>query len=153
MFDLFRRLMLAIQKTFNNFDPSVKTRFSDEESLSKNPPIFIIGSPRAGSTLLFQVLSGQFQLSYISNIMAAFPSLMVRLLQFFPSAARGYTGEIKESRYGYIPGIFSPNESGKILAKWLEDSQDPNHDIYVRRTFAAITNLSGCPMVFKIKTG
>jgi hypothetical protein len=148
-FSLFRRLVLAVQNRFNNFDPSIMSGLYDENSLVTDPPIFIIGSPRAGSTLLFQILCSQFRLSYISNIMAIIPSWMVRLTKYMPALASGYTGQIKESRYGYIPGLMSPNESGKILAKWLDVGQDPDHDLYVRRTFAAITALTGSPIVLK----
>ena len=149
MFNQFRSLALAIQEKFNKFDPSVKSRFVDDNILNSHPPIFIIGSPRAGSTLLFQVLCSQFQLSYISNIMAAFPSMMIRMLRYVPSVATGYTGQIRMSKYGYVPGLVSPNESGKILAKWFEKSPNPDHDKYIRNTFAAITGLSGAPVVLK----
>ena len=37
-----------------------------------NPPIFIIGAPRSGSTLLYQVLINNFKLSYIPNISSIF---------------------------------------------------------------------------------
>ena len=148
MNNTIRRFMLAIQRRFNKFDPNVRGH-SYEENLGDDPPIFIVGSPRAGSTLLFQILCGQFQLSYISNIMAAFPSWMVRLVRWLPRSATGYSGDIRESRYGYVPGLLSPNESGKILAKWLEKSPDPDHALFVKRTFGAITKYSGCPMLIK----
>ena len=144
----FRHFVLAVQRAFNDFDPKIKEH-SYEESLKDDPPIFIVGSPRAGSTMLFQILCGQFQLSYISNIMAAFPSWMVRFVSWLPRTATGYRGDIRESRYGYVPGLLSPNESGKILARWLEPSQDPDHQIFVKRTFGAITKFSGCPMLMK----
>ena len=38
-----------------------------DEGIKKYPPVFIIGAPRCGSTLLYKVLTEQFKFSYFSN--------------------------------------------------------------------------------------
>jgi len=143
-----KSIILAIQKKFNRFDSSVKNPRYLEKPMS-NPPIFIIGPPRSGSTLLLQWMIAQFEISYISNLLALFPSQMVKLCRIIPKAANGCQKEISRSEFGYISGLFSPNEAGVIMQKWFEDSTLDIEKKYVRRTIAEISSITDRPVLIK----
>jgi hypothetical protein len=149
MANRFRTLALSIQKQFNDYDGTMK-RLGDETTLREKPPIFIVGSPRTGSTLLYQVLLSQFRLSYISNIMALMPAHMLKMARLYPKVATGFVGAYKENNYGYVPGLTSPNEAGKILKKWFEDlAQDEQHRQDIRQTVSTVTKLTDAVFLMK----
>ncbi len=76
------------------------------------PPVFIIGAPRSGSTLLYQILVEAFDVGYLSNLHCRFyggPSFIERWI--FPRLARpipDYT-----SSHGRIRGRTAPSECGE----------------------------------------
>lgn len=143
-----RSIILAIQEKFNRFDSSVKNPRYCEKPMN-NPPIFIIGPPRSGSTMLFQWLIIQFELSYISNLLALFPSQMVKLCRIIPKVANGRRKEISRSEFGYVPGIIGPNEAGGIMRKWFEDSNLNIENKYIRRTITEISSITNSPLLIK----
>lgn len=146
-----REIILGVQHLFNGFDSLVKKPL-DSSILEDKPPIFLVGAPRVGSTLVFQVMLGQMRLAYISNIMALFPSVMVKMCKLSKRVACGYSGNIRESEYGYVPGLFSPNEAGKIVRKWFDKAESEQKREYVRRTFCLISSITGCPIFMKNPT-
>lgn len=80
--------------------------------------IFIIGPPRVGSTLLYQILVASNIFDYINNFehaMYKYPALgcylSVNLLNnYVPSF---------QSFYGYEKGLVSPSEANSFWSKWL----------------------------------
>jgi hypothetical protein len=142
-----RQIALSVQRLFNGFDPLVRKAAMD--SAWSRPPIFIVGAPRTGSTALFQLMLRSFQLAYISNAMALLPRFMVRLCRRYPRAASGYDGVIRESRFGYVPGLFSPNEAGKILRRWFDQDDLQQEAAYIRRTLQLIGEYTGAPLLTK----
>jgi len=144
---VFQRLALGIQRVFNNYD-SASFQYNAKEWTS-HFPIIIVGSPRTGSTLLYQSLLSQFELSYISNIMALFPAIMVKMAKLYPQVAMGYADEIRENEYGYVPGLTSPNEIGKILRKWMVDAETEFGTQRVRQAIMAISDITNRPMIMK----
>jgi hypothetical protein len=142
-----RQIVLRIQRLFNEFDPLVTETATG--AMPAYPPIFIVGAPRTGSTALFQVMLRSFRLAYISNAMALFPRFMVRLCRAYPRAASGYDGIIRESRSGYVPGLLSPNEAGKILRRWFDKGSLEQEVNYIRRTFELISEFTRAPTLFK----
>lgn len=148
MFNMFRSTALAVQRQFNHYDSAIHQDLQ-ESTLKQHPPVFIVGSPRTGSTLLYQMLLSQFRLSYISNSMALLPAHMIKLAKIYPKAASGFVGAYKENKYGYVAGLFSPNEAGKILGKWFDDISANQHQAEVRRTVMALTEATGAPFILK----
>lgn len=82
--------------------------------------VFVVGPPRSGTTLLFELLVTRYQFSYFSN-------LAHRLYQT-PAAAtflgrpliHRWRGEFR-SEFGHIPGWGSPCEAGWIWQRWLRN--------------------------------
>jgi hypothetical protein len=129
----------------------------DLERRIEPPPIFIIGAPRTGSTLLYQTLTNCYQVSYISNL----ASLFVRSLwigeRLHRAFYRGTPHNCFTSIYGKTQGLNSPSECGKFWYRWFPKDRhfvtpadvDPAGLGRLRQTMAAITADGGVPMVFK----
>lgn len=89
-----------------------------KEVLDEYPPVFIIGPPRSGTTMLFQLLAQSINCVYINNLMALLPCWMVALSKVGNMQSKDF----KESDFGFVPGILSPNEAGPIFRYWFEDN-------------------------------
>lgn len=90
-----------------------------DEGIKRYPPIFIIGAPRCGSTLLYKVLTERFKFSYFSNFTAKFyktPICGTLLQKIFGIRAR--TGDYSFN-YGQVEGLGSPNECGEFWYRWF----------------------------------
>ncbi len=81
-------------------------------------PIFIVGAPRCGSTLLYQVLVETETFGYLSNFHCLFhggPSFVHRLSRFLARRRRtGYS-----SRYGRVRGLGAPAECGEFWYRFF----------------------------------
>lgn len=119
-------------------------------------PIFIIGAPRSGSTLLSQVLISAFDLGYFSNLHAYFfgaPDIPQKLL----GRVIRYKGERFESRYGDTNGLFSPSECGEYWYRFFRRSPqyvhledvDPKKMEQLQQSLARFSKNCGRPVLFK----
>jgi len=145
---LFRRCALAIQARFNAFDPAI-ARYDATRVDGDDAPIFIVGTPRSGSTLLYQVMLQQFRLAYISNLMALVPRHMVKLGRWFPSLVFGYSGRLHRGDLGFVPGLAGPSETGKVMDAWFAGDAGTAEREQIRRTIAAISAIAGAPVLIK----
>ena len=119
-------------------------------------PIFIIGAPRSGSTLLSQVLISAFDLGYFSNLHAYFfgaPDIPQKLL----GKRLRYEGKNFDSRFGDINGLLSPSECGEYWYRFfrrspqyvrMEDA-DPEKMDQFRRSITRFTENCKRPVLFK----
>jgi len=92
-------------------------------------PIFIVGPPRTGSTLLFELLISMYRTAYLTNLSSLLfksPILATKLqksIGFFHS----FSGQ---SKYGFIPGLTAPSEAGVLFRHWFGDEKDTQHQTY-----------------------
>jgi len=82
------------------------------------PPIFIIGAPRSGSTLLYQYLSIVLEVSYVSSIWSVLPGSGQYL---FPGKTLPPTDF--NSFYGNSASIYGTHEGGQIFTQWFPDKE------------------------------
>jgi len=82
------------------------------------PPIFIIGAPRSGSTLLYQYLSFVLEVSYISSIWSILP----RSGQYFFPGKTLPPADFN-SFYGNSFSIYGIHEGGQIFTQWFPDKE------------------------------
>ncbi len=90
----------------------------DGDNALPHPPIFIIGAPRSGSTLLYQTLVEALDVGYLSNLHCRFfgaPALVERWL--FPHIARPATDF--SSEYGRTRGHTAPSECGDFWYRFF----------------------------------
>jgi hypothetical protein len=87
------------------------------------PPVFIIGAPRSGTTLLYQLLVNRYKFVYFSNFTANFcrapilATMMVRK-SFWDIQTHVYT-----SKHGLIKGWAEPHEAGNFWYRWFPRGQ------------------------------
>ncbi|WP_022851602.1 sulfotransferase family protein [Limisalsivibrio acetivorans] len=89
------------------------------------PQIFIIGSPRTGSTFLYQLLTSSYNVSYIDNFSASFhKNILIGLhlsnLFFNDRPHSGFNSEYGKTVEG---GPRGPNECGDFWYNWLTEKQ------------------------------
>lgn len=130
---LLKKIILFIQAAFNR--PELHLFNSN---LSSEPePVFIIGAPRTGSTMLFQLLIVKYKMFYISNLMALFPMFMSTIASIFQSKIVAYN-EIKKSNFGVLSGLHAPNEAAKVNDMWFSTQKKGK----IRLTVGKITSNS-----------
>jgi hypothetical protein len=95
----------------------IKTRWVKDSPW--DAPIFIIGPPRSGTTLLYQLLTAHFNVTYPSNFASRFPDS--------PALATWITHRLwphplqsdYHSEYGRISGRAGPHEGGNFWYRWF----------------------------------
>jgi LPS sulfotransferase NodH len=116
-------------------------------------PLFIVGAPRTGSTLLYQLVVEAFDVGYLSNRhcrLWGMPSLVERFRRPLPPGAY-------ESRFGRTSGPASPSECEQFWYRFFRRSPqylpleeaDPAHLRRLRAAVRSLGNAAGRPLVFK----
>jgi hypothetical protein len=120
------------------------------------PVIFIIGAPRSGSTLLYQVFTEYFDVGYLSNFHCYFygaPSLVERMAHpLWYRQPSDYA-----SHYGRTRGWTAPSECGKFWYRFFRRtphyvSLNDIDDTHLRRLRGVLRSLVlsfNKPVVFK----
>jgi len=122
----------------------------------KHPPIFIVGAPRSGSTLLTQVLTDAFNLGYLCNRHCQFfgaPALADRMF----SPLRKKKPSDYRSRDGATTEAYAPNECADWWYRFFRrqpayvplEEADVGKMRRMRRSVAALTNALDRPVLFK----
>jgi len=123
-----------------------------------HPPVFIIGPPRSGTTLLYQALIARYYFAYFTNFTARFyyaPIIAFWLAQrLIPNKQVGsYT-----SRYGQTTGWYGPHECGEFWYRWFPRGEHVyvapgvTHKTYLRELRSEIIGMSRvtrAPVLFK----
>lgn len=112
--DAFNKVLSPLDSYFAKDGPSV------------GPPLFIVGVPRSGTTLTYQVITQQFRVAYFTSAMGYFygmPNLVMRLLRPFI----GRPSPVYESTYGSIKGVFSPSEHANFWFRWFPRESEFGH--------------------------
>ena len=82
------------------------------------PLIILIGPPRSGSTLVYQVLSRHLDVTYFTNLSALFPRSPL-LYSYLTAALRWIPKERYRSFYGNTGGLSAPSDGFHIWNRWL----------------------------------
>lgn len=147
MSTLLRPLALATQNYFAGFD-RLANEAIDKSQAANRQPIFIVGAPRTGSTLLYQLMIKHLKVAFISNLMALVPKKMLFIAKHTNSWMKKIDC-IRESNYGYVPGLFSPNEAGKIMRSWFEEATTPEEKRLIRNTIIYLSDIFDAPFISK----
>lgn len=121
--------------------------------------IWIVGPPRSGTTLLYQLLIERYYLGYLSTFAAKFyraPVLATHLAKLLFS--RKSIRDPYASEYGTTQHPLAPSEAGEFWYRWFPRGED----IYVpagglesaslvalRDEVAALAKIDGMPVIFK----
>lgn len=142
---------LALDRFLEIFEAR-RLRKSGDES---RPIILVVGPPRSGTTLVYQVLSEHLPVSYFDNWGAMFPrstitaSLLLKRYSERPRASY-------HSYYGNTAGFRGVNDGFHVWNRWLghdrysvPDDIDPDAREDMKRFFAAWSEAFGRPLVNK----
>ncbi|MCU4138616.1 MAG: hypothetical protein MW689_000405 [Thermodesulfobacteria bacterium] len=123
------------------------------------PPLFIIGTPRSGSTLIYQVLINKYKFGYISNLHDSFHWAPCLLHFFFKNVLELNSPVPYKSKYGIISGWKSPSEGGRgFWRKWFmsnnkeieyKTKMDYNKLVILRKELATLTKIINAPLLIK----
>lgn len=81
------------------------------------PPLFVVGAPRSGTTVVFQEVLATFELGYFPNRAKKRPHACVsRAL-----GARWRFQPCWSSSYGVIPGPWAPSDGWEIFLRWFPE--------------------------------
>ncbi len=120
-------------------------------------PIFIIGAPRSGTTLIYQSLISHYDIGYPSNLIAKFWSnpLIGLSLQSSLISSWNYTSKFK-SNHGYSKNSFlEPHEFGYFWQRWFDNTsshytpQNTAVSTKLKSTIYQLLTISNKPWVFK----
>ncbi|MGN6377948.1 MAG: sulfotransferase [Gaiellales bacterium] len=118
-------------------------------------PLFIVGAPRCGSTLVYQLVVARFDVGYLTNLHCSLngsPALVERIVGGRTGRHVGF-----ESVHGTVPGRLAPSECGPYWYRFFRTrpqavagaEADPQRMARLRRSVAAFGAASGRPLVFK----
>lgn len=117
---------LALNQALENADLPPDSEVVDSEKI---PLIYVVGTPRSGTTLLSQLIARCLPVGYANNLTARFwlrPSAGLRLSNlFFNESMRANLGV--KSVYGVTPNWFEPHEFGYFWRYWLLLDQSSTH--------------------------
>jgi hypothetical protein len=133
-------------------------KFSDDVSLNELPLVFILGSPRTGSTLIYQLIINFFDFFYFSNFVndyfAEYPIIGTALdLQLNSHPLINY-----ESAYGKTKGRFGPSEASLVFKNWFGGEHPaqtcstevlPGKVAHFTLTIKSIYKMTGQPILTK----
>ena len=156
-FNQFRNLILKFQHAFGNTRilKSLEHAFIRNAPAEFLPPIFIVGAPRTGSTLLYQLLIQRFHLAYMTNLQSFFygsPAIIAKLTKRLTSSRS--SNFPTKSKYGYISGAFAPSEAGATYRYWfgendISDSPSESRKEAARKTIGCISASESTAFVAK----
>jgi hypothetical protein len=120
-------------------------------------PVFIVGPPRTGSTLLYQLLARRYRFCYFSNLLNRFPATPLALAKLTKVFGGFDAADDFHSRYGDTFGWCAPNQGRDCWTGWLPESPnavDPDAVAketkeQIRATVCAMQRICGRPFVNK----
>lgn len=129
-----------------------------EQGIRKYPPVFIIGAPRCGSTLLYKIMTERYRFSFFSNFTARFYRIPIcgTWLQGKLGIKSGRGNY--EFKYGNAFGLGAPNECGEFWYQWFPKGLhvyigpnliDRGIVEQLRWEIGGMSNVSGSPMISK----
>ena len=127
---------------------------NDLDYLKSEPPVFIIGPPRSGTTVLYQLLCKHFNFGYTNNFVADWyniPLIATRLYNRFSSQKSSIE---LSSNFGKSSNLYGPNEFGEFWYRWFSKTHElkdnyPLIENKLRLEIAGLTKIHQKPMLFK----
>ena len=145
------RCRRALNHALDRFD----TRSGGDDQPLEQPPVFIVGAPRSGSTLLYQLLVEVFEVGFLSNRHCRLwgsPALVERFAR--PKRAASHT---YDSTHGGTAGAGAPSECGEYWYRFFRRrphhvplaEADPARLRALRASVRGFGAAAGRPLLFK----
>lgn len=121
-------------------------------------PVFVLGPPRSGTTLLHELLVTRFHFAYFSRAAQALPDTPAAATGFAQPWIRRWRGNYT-SRYGQLRGWGAPHEAARIWSRWMPGDGAVERGALdaatlddCRHTVAAVAQIIDAPFVSKNPT-
>jgi len=154
---ILRRLFKYLSPFIRLFEIKPIRKYASKQP--EFPIVFIIGAPRSGSTILYQLITNFFDVNYINNLIHLsrenlFFGFWLNRLVFKNKKHDNF-----QSNYGNTKkfGLNAPSEGGQIWYKWFskdkiyfeKGSLSDKKIIQIRKLFYAIINKQQKPLIIK----
>jgi hypothetical protein len=147
-----RRSVTALNRALSRIE--LRKAVAADVPLSQ-PPVFIVGAPRSGSTLLYQLIVVRFDVAYLSNLhcrLNGAPALVERM-----AGRRLEPPAVFSSDHGRTDGLAAPSECGPYWYRFFRKSPqyvpleeaDSGALRDLRASVRALGDAAGRPIVFK----
>jgi hypothetical protein len=155
-------LLKAIGPLTHLFDQMIYSFSNSNKTIIRDIPpcVMIVGPPRSGSTVVYQVLARTIPCVYFSNTHSLFPNYAsgwMKRRALFGANLRGC-----KNYYGYSASLFDTNEGNQIIAALIKENADRK---IIRERFAKLIavmqathyqpfifkNVRGYPYLMRIK--
>lgn len=93
-------------------------RYRCHDPQSEWPPVFIVGAPRSGTTLIYQLMMSAFRFAYLPNVANTFYRCPITALNWGMKWCKDYQSSFSSS-HGYEKGCMAPSEAGNIWNRWF----------------------------------
>jgi hypothetical protein len=122
------------------------------------PTLHVIGVPRSGTTLLYQVVSTGLEIGFVNHLVAAFWLAPLYGLRLSRKLGLDREASSFESTFGRTPRVGEPHEFGYFWNHHLRYpdlcEQPPGHDRsidwpHLRKVLLNMAHVNGGPMAFK----
>lgn len=87
-------------------------------SVRRHPILLIVGPPRSGTTLVYQVLAAYLHTTHFTNLSELFPNSPISATELFRMQRRPYRPDY-QSYYGNSAGLRAPNDGFHVWNRWL----------------------------------
>ena len=125
----------------------------DIDYLDLFPPIFIIGSPRSGTTVLYQLLCKHLKIGYINNFVSNWPKAPLTATKLYRRFSKNSNPIDLNSEFGNSSYMSGPSEYGEFWYRWFERSHNfkphNNNVKKLRIEIAGLTKIHNRPLIFK----
>jgi len=152
---LMQRAASLLARPLDGLLGHIETRRNQDAAPVHLPLILIVGAPRAGTTLLHQVLVRGLNVAYFDNLGSLFPRATLTGRSLFGRPSRAAPSSFS-SFYGSTAGWRAPNDGFHVWNRWLGDhryrakqelSEAEAEDM--RRFFAHWLKWAGKPLLNK----
>lgn len=119
-------IMKRLSYFLNNRLVYLDRLFLVKQSAPLPQPLFILGVPRSGTTLTYQIFTQQFQVGYFIELLNLFhgcPNLLLRLTSPFMQRPK----PVFTSKYGKTNYPFAPAETGTFWFRWFPQESQLGH--------------------------
>lgn len=151
------KLLSLVSQLINKWEKKYILKYSSFPL--KHQPVFIIGAPRTGSTILYQTLTNQLDVLYIDNIVCKFYKNFFFGFCLSDKLFKQKAHNCFRSDHGDTSkcGLNAPSECGSFWYKWLPtgkhfiDYDDITENMVnnIRDEIIAVVNYFDKPVVFK----
>ena len=147
----------VVGRALSPFERLALRRFHDEPLAF--PPVFVVGAPRTGSTILQEFITNYLDVAYLNNFMASYERTIYLAFKVSLWWYKDAPHNCFDSRFGktWLHSMNAPHECGMLWRRWIPAdvhfvdkgylSEHAKREM--RATATGIINTAMKPLVFK----